>query len=82
MQHTELDQKSLKRLGMHFCQVKMLSLPFIKKVKCQHWQFSPKVILYIFGEINASESDLMKVERDYISAWYGQTKGISLTEAR
>ena len=33
-----------------------------------------------FGEINASESDLMKVERDYISAWYGQTKGISLAE--
>ena len=35
-----------------------------------------------FGEINASESDLMKVERDYTSAWYGQTKGISLPEAR
>ena len=36
----------------------------------------------VFGETNASESDLMKAEKAYISAWYGQTKGTSLAEAR
>ena len=36
----------------------------------------------VLGETNASESDLMKVEKAYISAWYGQTKATSLAEAR
>ena len=36
----------------------------------------------VFRETNASESDLMKTEKVYISAWYGQTKGTSLAEAR
>ena len=31
----------------------------------------------VFTETNASESDLMKAEKAYISAWYGQTKGTS-----
>ena len=38
-------------------------------------------ILYtVLRETNASESDLMKTEKAYISAWYGQTKGTSLAE--
>ena len=36
----------------------------------------------VFRETNASESDLMKAEKASISAWYGQTKGTSLAEAR
>ena len=36
----------------------------------------------VFGETIGSESDLMKAEKAYISAWYGQTKGVSLAEAR
>ena len=36
----------------------------------------------VFRETNASESDLMKAEKTYISAWYGRTKGTSLAEAR
>ena len=33
-------------------------------------------------ETDASESDLMKTEKAYIFAWYGQMKGTSLAEAR
>ena len=36
----------------------------------------------VFGETSASESGLMKAEKAYISAWYGQMKGTSLAEAR
>ena len=86
MQHTELGQKSLKLLGMHFWQVDALSLPFMKQVMGQHWQLSPNAILLafivFFRETSACEGDLMKAEKAYISAWYGQTKETSLAEAR
>ena len=36
----------------------------------------------VLGEANASESDLLKLEKAYVSAWYGQTKETSLAEAR
>ena len=36
----------------------------------------------VLGETSASESDLMKAEKAYISAWYGQMKGTPLAEAR
>ena len=36
----------------------------------------------VFRETHVSESDLMKAEKAYISAWHGQTKGTSLAEAR
>ena len=48
MQRTELGQKPLKLLGMHFWQVDVLSLPFMKKVRCQHWQPSPNAILVAY----------------------------------
>ena len=64
----------------------MLSLPFMKKGKVSaptaltECKFSS--LYSVFGGTSASKSDLMKAEKAYIYALYGQMKGTSLAEAK